>query len=209
MKNNFSEKVRQSAIKYAQLYKNKLLDYNYLICSTAFTQKDYYIINAQKNNYAHLLGIHTLLSPEEFFNKCYNGTLLTTDFDFIRKGQSEKEVKGYIRRKINSLQSGLEMFEQPIILAEENFSRNRIFCSFATSENSCTFGFINYNYSVPKTLLKGNELNASNTRYVDLVLRKHKKDKLYNEILLGDKNSVRKYFDKINKLLSKDIINNL
>lgn len=33
-------------------------------------------------------------------------------------------------------------------------------CSFATSDNTCTLGFILENNAKPKTLLKGNELKS-------------------------------------------------
>lgn len=61
--------------------------------------KEFYIVSAHEDNYLHLTGLHTSLSAENFFNKCYTGTLDESDFDFARVGQNEKEVKGSVRRK--------------------------------------------------------------------------------------------------------------
>ena len=37
---------------------------------------------------------NTSLSPDDFYQKCLDGTLAEEDFDFIKKNQSEKSVKG-------------------------------------------------------------------------------------------------------------------
>lgn len=80
---SFKERVKNIAISEATFYKQNFIDYQYLICSDAFKIKNYYIIDAKPDNYQHLLGIHSLINAQEFFDKCYNGTLQETDFDFI------------------------------------------------------------------------------------------------------------------------------
>lgn len=206
MDNSFNERVRQDAIKYSKLYKSNFLDYEYLICSCAFIIKDYYIISAKENNYQHLIGVNSLISPQEFFDKCYNDTLSVRDFNFIKKGQSEKDVKGSVRRKIKALPLALEIFNNSQVLVEESFSKNHVYCSFATSDNKCTLGFINNKYSVPKTLLKHNELNPHNSKYVDFVFRKKKSEKEFNSLILGDIQYIRHYYDKIKHLLSGEML---
>ena len=206
MNNSFNERIKQEAIKYSKLYKSNFLDYEYLICSEAFTQKDYYIIKSHADNYEHLLGVHSLISPQEFFDKCYNGTLSTDDFDFIKKNQTEKDVKGSVRRKIKVLSNALNIFNNDSILTEEGFVKNKIFCSFATSDNTCTFGFITGKYSYPKTLLKYNELDLKKAKNVDLILRKKKAEKYFEELILGDETYIKLYYSKIKHLLSPKII---
>lgn len=206
---SFEERVRQEAIKYSKVYKCNFLDYEYLICSVAFTEKDYYIISANKNNYQHLIGVNSLISPQDFFEKCYNDTLSVQDFNFIKKGQSEKEVKGSVRRKIKVLPLALNIFNNNQILVEERFSKNNVYCSFATSDNKCTFGFINNRYSVPKTLLKNNELNPNNYQNVDFIFRKNKSSSVFTNLISGDVKYINRYYQKIEHLLSRELIENL
>lgn len=62
------------------------------------------------------------------------------DFDFCKKGPNEKEVKGSVRRKINSLPSIMNMFSTETSV-EEDFEKNRIRCSLAAGNVSATLGF--------------------------------------------------------------------
>ena len=55
---SFKERIRQEAIKEAKRYKEIYVDYEYLICSEAFVKRKYYIINAEKDNFQHLTGVH-------------------------------------------------------------------------------------------------------------------------------------------------------
>ena len=206
---SFEERVRQEAIKNSKIYKSNFLDYDYLICSAAFIQRDYYVISAQKNNYQHLTGVNSLVSSDDFFEKCYNGTLSIQDFNFRKKGQSEKIVKGSVRRKLKVLPFALNIFDNKQILVEESFSKNNVFCTFATSDNQCTLGFINNNYSVPKTLLKNNELNPSNTKNVDFIFRKTKNETNFSTLILGDVKYIYQYFDNIKQLLSSELVASL
>ena len=100
---SFSQRVKETVIQCADLYKKYYVEYEYLLCSKAFEKNEYYIVSAHEDNYLHLTGLHTNLDAASFFEKCYNGSLEECDFDFCKKGQNEKEVKGSVRRKINSL----------------------------------------------------------------------------------------------------------
>lgn len=201
MEDSFKQRVCETAITCAQIYKTEFIDYNYLICSKAFTLNPFYIINAHADNFQHLLGVHSFISAKEFFEKSYGGTLTIDDFDFIKPKQDEKVVKGFVRRKIKILPNALNIFHNQSIMVEENFVKNRISCSFATSDNICTLGFENHKYSVPKTLLKSNELDTNKAYPVDLILRKSKSNKYFSEIILGNKEDISNYKD------IKDLIN--
>ncbi len=205
---SFKERVRQTVIDCSKKYKSNYVDYDYLVCSKAFTQKDYYIISAYEDNYQHLTGVHSLISPQDFFNKCYDGSLSECDFDFIKKGQSEKSVKGSVREKIAVLDSTMDLFTYPEIYVEESFHKNRVFCSFATAINSFTLGFANDKYATPKSLLKNNKL-SNNINKVDLIIRKHKTEELYNEIVLVNNETIKNYYDKIVSLLSSELVASL
>ncbi len=135
------------------------MDYEYLLCSKAFEKCEYYIVAAQEDNYLHLTGVHTGLDAATFFEKCYKGTLEETDFDFSKKGQNENEVKGSVRRKINSLPAIMDMFNVGTSV-EEDFTKNRIRCSLAATNISATLGFVAAGKAKPMTLLKGNDRHA-------------------------------------------------
>ena len=200
---SFKERVRTELIDVAKKYKSIYLDYEYLICSEAFTKKDYYIIAASKDNFMHLTGVNALVNAQEFFDKCYNGSLAENDFDFSKKGQDEKSVKGTVRRKVQVLPDMMELFHDGL-LTEEDFKKNNIICSFATADGSCTLGFIDVGKARPKSLIKGNEL--SNSKSVDLVLRRKTGTQLFNEIVIGNETVLNEYKDKIKNLLSSNLL---
>lgn len=204
---SFKERVRQTVIECSRKYKENFVKYDYLACSTAFSNK-YYIISAHEDNYQHLTGVHSLISAQEFFNKSYGGTLLESDFDFSKRGQSEKSVKGSVREKIAVLKDTMDLFFNEDIYAEESFAKNRVFCSFATAVPSFTLGFTNNVYATPKSLLKNNKL-TDNTNRVDLVIRKLRTEKEFNEIILMDEEKVDIYYDKIKHLISLEISDTL
>ena len=205
---SFKERVRQTVIDCSKKYKSNYVDYDYLVCSKAFTKKDYYIISAYEDNYQHLTGVHSLISPQDFFNKCFDGSLSGSDFDFIKKEQSEMSVKCSVREKIAVLDSTMDLFTYPEIYVEESFHKNRVFCSFATAINSFTLGFANDKYATPKSLLKNNKL-SNNLNKVDLIIRKHKTEELYNEIVLVNSEAIKNYYDKIKHLLSGELVASL
>lgn len=194
---SFKERICVELTKAAQSYKEVYLDYEYLICSEAFMRRKYYIVAAQKDNFQHLTGVHSWISPKMFFEKCYQGTLTEEDFDFIKKGQDERSVKGTVRRKIKVLPDIMSLFKTGL-LTEESFEKNNVFCSFATADGHCTLGFSESEKARPKSLIKGNALR--NPKTVDLVLRKKSGTKFFDEFVIGDENVLCKYRDQIGDL---------
>ena len=65
---SFKTRVRDEAISKAANYKAVLVDKEYLIYSTKFTHQKEYILVAHWNNYLHLVGINSLLSPLKFYD---------------------------------------------------------------------------------------------------------------------------------------------
>lgn len=189
-KTPFKERVRQVVISCAQIYKQYYMEYEYLVCSEAFKNNKYYKFYATKDNYLHLTGVHSNLKPAQFFNKCLDGTLSVTDFDFIKKGQTESEVKGIVRKKIQVLPFIQSILEDGV-MTEESFSKGQVECSFATSTIKLTIGFTAPGRARPKTLLNGNMLK--NPQPVDLILRKNQGSLYFSEIVVGDMGVVKKY----------------
>lgn len=203
---SFKERVKNTAIAEAKNYKKNYVDYEYLVCSSAFEIKNYYILDAKEDNYQHLIGVHSLIEPKDFFEKCYYGTLKETDFDFKKRRQSEKSVKGSVREKIKVLSNAMNLFNNNIIKVEEEFSKNKVSCSFATSDNKCTLGFIDTSRSRPMTLLKGNELNVNKVKDISLVLRKYAGKEKFDEIILGNSETLMTYYEKIKEHIDESLI---
>lgn len=201
---SFKERVRLEMIKAAKEYKKMYVDYEYLICSEAFKQKSYYIVDAEKDNFQHLTGVHSQISAQSFFDKCVQGTLSDTDFDFVKKGQDEKSVKGTVRRKIKVLPDMMELFKEGL-QAEESFKKNRVICSFATADGNCTLGFSDSQKARPKSLIKGNELK--NPKPVELVLKRKTGTELFDQIVIGDETVLCKYKEQIKGLFAENLLN--
>ena len=201
-KESFKKRVCLEIIQAAKKYKETYLDYEYLICSESFINRKYYIVDAQKDNFQHLTGVHSWLSPQIFFDKCYQGILSEEDFDFVKKGQNEKFIKGTVRRKIKALPDMMELFK-PGMLAEENFRKNKVFCSFATADGSCTLGFSESEKTRPKSLIKGNALD--NPQIVELVLRKKSGTEFFDEIVIGDEKMLYKHKNSIESMLAESL----
>lgn len=197
-KESFKEHVCMEIIKAAKQYKKIYVDYEYLICSEAFIKKDYYIIAAEKDNFQHLTGVHSKINAQNFFNKSYEGTLSEEDFDFIKKGQDEKNVKGTVRRKIKVLPDIMTLFKEGL-QTEESFKKNKVICSFAAADGNCTLGFTETEKARPKSLIKGNELR--NPKPVELILRRKTGSELFSEIIVGDSVTLNKYKEHIGKIV--------
>lgn len=201
---SFKERVAEAAIAYAQKYKDVYLDHEYLLCSGAFTNQGYYIISAHADNYRHLIGVNTKMSADDFFQKCISKTLEVDDFDFVKKGQSEKDVKGAVRDKLKALPDFIAMMENAL-LAQENFIKNKVHCSLATTDQSATVGFAAAGKARPKTLLRGDRLDPSKSDTVDLIISRPRGSEFFSNITYGDSRQIQKYYEKIEKLLSPEL----
>ena len=124
--------------------------------------------------------IRLQLSADQFFDKALNKSLTENDFDFTKKGQTEKMVKGSVRRKVRFLSSLDKIFDKST-LVEESFNKNQVSCTFAVSENSFTLGFIALPKCRPNTLLKGNELK--NPQAIDSIKRRKKGESEFVDFL--------------------------
>ena len=202
---SFKERVKDTVIQNAYSYKRYFVDYEYLLCSAAFVKNEYYIVSAYEDNYLHLTGLHTSLDATTFFEKCYKGTLEEKDFDFCKSGQTESEVKGSVRRKINSLPSIMNMFNVGTFV-EEDFEKNRIRCALAAGNVSATLGFVVAGKAKPMTLLKGNELSSAKAKKLDLVLRRKSGESRFTEIQIGDGERLAEHKDALSGLLSEDLL---
>ena len=201
---SFKERVRTELIRSAGAYRDIYVDYEYLVCSEAFLRKSFYIISAREDNFKHLTGVNSCLAPGLFFEKCINGTLSENDFDFNKDGQDVKSVKGTVRRKIKALPDMMDLLKNGL-MAEEDFKKNRVICSFAAADNNCTLGFADSGKARPKSLIRGNELK--HPKPVELLLRRKYGTKLFDEIIIGGSEQIDKYRDVIENMVSAEFLN--
>lgn len=194
---SFKDRVRTEMIRSAADYKCNFIDCEYLVCSDAFSDKLFFIIDGKAENYKHLTGVNSPLDAITFFGKCYDGSLTVNDFDFQKVGESEKDTIGTVRRKISVLPNMVQLFCNNQIIAAENFVKNRITCSFATTDGLCTVGFMNTSKSRPKTLLKGNVLDQQKAKPVCLLIRKDSGRKRFHTLLTGDSETFSAYYELI------------
>lgn len=190
LEGSFKNRIVCVAITCAALYKSNFVEYDYLVCSEALGEVRHQIIRAESNNFLHLLGVNTILSPDDFYQKCIDGTLVEDDFDFVKKGQSEKSVKGSVRQKIKALPEMLKMFEKDL-LAEQNFEKNKISCLFAAADSEFTIGFVETGR--PKSLMRKNQLDETKCKPVELVMRKKRGESVFLERIVGDDEAYDKY----------------
>lgn len=199
----FKERVKNIAIEESKNYQQVYVDNSYLIFSTTFSEKDYYILSAEKDNYLHLIGVNTNLKADVFFDKCSLGTLEEDDFDFEKPHQDIRTVKGSVRRKINCLPNIKYLFDSNDLVFDENFKKNKVVCALAASDGEVTLGFTHGKKSRPKTLLKGNELK--NPVKVDLIFSKKKSEDKFTKLVYGEISTFKSNVDKLINLVSDDL----
>lgn len=164
---SFKEKVRQQLISSSRNYYRNLVKKDYVIYSKEFQYRTYYIVSAHEDNYLHLTGVKTFLNAKVFFEKCFSATLTEDDFEI-----GNKSNKGSIRRKMSVLNNAIQIFSTEGITVEEQFVKNRISCSFASADKTCTIGFTKTDVTKPQTVLKGHQLK--NEIEVDFILSREK-----------------------------------
>ena len=203
---SFKNRVKEIVISGAKSYQDYFIDYDYLLCSDAFNTNKYYIISGEEDNFKHLTGvIFESGSPKDFFEKSLGGTLEEDDFE-IKKDDLDTNTKGSIRRKISVLENAMHIFDSTTFV-EEDFEKNNIKCSFATENGSSTIGFTPTGVITrPKTLLKGNQLDTNKSKELELVLRKKRGEKLFTDIIIGNKDVLNKYKQNISELVIDELL---
>ena len=202
---SFKERVRLAAIHNASLYDSYYVQKSYLLISDAFKIRPYYIVEAEPDNYLHLVGVSTALSANDFYRKCLDGTLQDADFDIAFHGRDEKASKGSIRQKIVTLPYMFSLFSGSNEI-EESFKKNVVRCSIASSNNLCTLGLIATPHARPMTLLRGNELDSSKSGRIKIILSKKRSDDTFADIRTGSISELAVHYDSIKDLLQKDLI---
>ena len=146
--------IKQALIDSAQSY-FKLLNKSVILTSPSFVNQNSYTLRFFKTNFLHLTGLKTSLSTEDFFLRCYAGTILESDYS-LGPNNDRKTVK----RKLKNLVNIGEFFKTEIMV-QETFIKNQIVCRIATCDGKCTIGFVDAKYYLrPKTILANNHLDV-------------------------------------------------
>jgi len=201
----FKTRVRNALVSGASLYYSLFVCRDYLVLSDAFVRRPYYIISAEKDNFLHLTGVKTALSPTIFFEKCLNGSITEDDYDLTSNGQKDKATKGSIRRKIKALPM-IGNLLLPGSTVEENFRKNTVYCSFASSDGGCTMGFIAVPKARPKTLLIGDELDKTKAAPLKIVLSKTRSESKFSSLDFGSVDDLIEAYGSIEKMLSDELL---
>lgn len=204
-KPSFKSRVRKVAVEYAHDFEDYFVNHEYLLCSEAFENSKFYTVKTNGTQYRHLIGVGPSMDAQTFYDKCKDGTLTEDDISFVKHGQSETVVKGYVRRKIKCIPQLIGIFSNEAQV-EEDFQKNTVRCSFATGTKSCTVGFTLSSPARPMTLLSGDLLASEKSKPLALVLRKGADDEKYSEIYVGNVSQLKKYGSAFKELLSDDLL---
>lgn len=201
---SFKTRVKDTLIEYADVYYNIYVCKDYLLLSDAFHKRTHYILSAEKDNYLHLTGVSTSLSASSFFDKCLDGSLSEDDFTLAAHDQDKKAAKGNIRRKIKSL-SYIKNLISTSSLVEEDFRKNRILCSIASSDGLCTMGFISVPEARPKTLLIGDELDHTKAMPIKIILMKNREKDLFDTVISGSDEDLVSNYNLLKNYIVSDL----
>ncbi len=195
-------KLIPTLISGARIYYKYFVYYEYILLSNIFVEQTCYIIRSLNTNFLHLTGLKTNLSAQLFFKKCINGTISASDFQF-KKGNSYNTclLKLAVILDINNL------FTNPHTLVQESFNKGLVSCSFAAENNVLTLGFIkDGEYSYPMTLQKGCFLDPELAGRITLLLRRPRKQKKFDDLVIGDITTLSKYYSSFKHLLSDRLL---
>lgn len=90
---SFTQRVKETVIHSAYLYKKYYVEYEYLLCSKAFEKSEYYIISAHEDNYLHLTGLHTDLDALSFLRSVIVALYKKVILIFAKMDRMKKKLR--------------------------------------------------------------------------------------------------------------------
>lgn len=152
------ESVLSTIIRGAMDY-SKLLGRTFVFRSDSFQLRKEYAIRFHKSNFLHLTGVITGLSPENFYESAFNGTLTKSDFEIT--SSTNRLLRTHVEMKMHNL-SDLHLIVDSKVMVEESYQRGKVICSLAASNGKFTLCFIGNRLLAPMSLLYGNTLHKGN-----------------------------------------------
>lgn len=108
---SFKENVLDSILIGAKSYQD-LLGSDFVVRSEELRFRNEYVIRFNADNFLHLNGVKTGLSPKKFFFRSLDGSLSLDDFDF----ESTPQLKGTVRLKARNIRNIGAFFIESITL---------------------------------------------------------------------------------------------
>jgi hypothetical protein len=193
MQKSFYERIKDEVIEASVAYESNYVLVDYLVVYGKDDKYSHVKIQAEKDNFLHLTGIMTNLKPNIFLEKCFTGTLIVSDINIPSTKIEEKSYKGTLRRKINVLKDFTNGIDSSYVI-QENFVKNRVVCTIASTNLNLTIGFINTgNCLRPKSLISGDELDFTKKQNIFSILKKNRENLLYENIVFGDIEFLKEY----------------
>ncbi len=186
----------------ARIYYDYFVSFDYMIVSKTFSRHPYYVIKSNENNFLHLTGLSSVYNPQTFFIKCYKGLIAPEDFSLFKN-----DSYNYCKQKLSVIQNIRFLLSDPALLVQESFNKGLVSCSFAAENNVLTLGFIkDGEYSYPMTLQKGCFLDPDLAGPITLLLRRQRKEKKFDDLVIGDIATLSKYYSSFKHLLSDRLL---
>ena len=165
---SFKENVLDSILTGAKSYQS-LLGFDFVVKSDAFRFRSEYVIRFHADNFLHLTGVGTSLSPKEFFFKAVDGSLSLDDFDC----EATPQRKGMVRLKVRNIRNIGAFFDRTLAVQEKLVS-GRVICLFAATDGTFTLGFTGGKMVNPMSLLNKNK-NDPALAILDFVIEKKRR----------------------------------
>lgn len=152
---SFKENVLDSILTGAKSYQH-LLGFDFVVRSDTFRFRSEYVIRFHADNFLHLTGVDTSLSPKEFFFKAVDGSLSLDDFDC----EATPQQKGTVRLKARNIRNIGTFFDR-ILAVQEKLVSGRVICLLAATDGTFTLGFTGGKTVNPMSLLNKNKTDPA------------------------------------------------
>ena len=137
--------LRQFANDYAEKLEEKKL----LFIFSDFPRLDYLQVRFRKNNFKHMTGVETSLSPSLFYDACLHGKLSENDFEFSKDGTTQL--------KFQIMNGIINIFRTGRFIGEYNGKRPYLITDKLVGNNNYCLGLKkNIKYYSPNSVLKAN-----------------------------------------------------
>ena len=144
---SFKENALDSILAGAKSYQS-LLGLDFVVSSDRFLYQKKYVIRFHADNFLHLTGVRTSLSPKEFFSKAVDRALSSGDFDC----ESTPDLKGTVRLKARNIRNIGTLFDRTVAVQEKMVS-GRVICLLAATDGAFTLCFTGGRVINPMSLL--------------------------------------------------------
>lgn len=167
--------VLKIIINSANLYKNNLLNKNFLIISKNKNEPfQYWEVKFEKKQFLHLTGINTKLSANHFFSKATTGKLSLNDFEIRKAGTTDLKL---------SVLPILMDFANSVRIIGDYFENDspKLYTEVLAGNVQGALGFVHDEKSilVPNTCLNCNIRLRANSSRIVLMLSKPLNEKEY------------------------------